>query len=149
MLHQAPGSSDRSWAEDQYNKHTELIALASEVFGVTPVPPSRTPSRTDAPPPTQSTPTPHKKGKKKHKNKDPHTPRSPRLAPSSDAGSADESEEVSPSPGPQSSSSKGKAPPPQLVVFDTLPLPIPRFFPKSKHSGDLVAMLECTNNALL
>jgi hypothetical protein len=148
MSHQAPGFSGWSWAEDQYDEHAELIALASDVFGVAPVPPSRTPSRTDTPPPTQSTPTPHKKGKKKHKNEDPHTPRGPRPTPS-DAGSADESEEVSPSPVPQSSSSKDKAPAPRPVIFDTPPPLIPRFFPESKHSGDLVAMLECANNALM
>jgi hypothetical protein len=150
MSRQAPGSSSQSWAEDQYDEHAELIALTSEVFGITLVPPpSHTPSRTDAPPPTQSTPTPHKKSKKKCKNEDPHTPHGPRPALSSDAGSADKSEEVSPSPGPQSSSSKGKAPPPRPVAFDAPPPLMPWFFPKAKHSGNLVAMLERTNNTLL
>jgi hypothetical protein len=77
MSQQAPGSSKQSWAEDQYNKHAELIVLVSDIFGVTPVPPSHTPSRMDAPPPAQTTPTPHKKGKKKCKNEDPHTPHGP------------------------------------------------------------------------
>jgi hypothetical protein len=149
MSCQAPGSSGWSWAEDQYEELAELIVLTSNVFGIAPVPPSRTPSRMDAPPPTQSTPTPRKKGKKKHKNKDLHTPCGPHPAPSSDAGSADKSEEVSPSPVPQSSSSKDKAPAPQLVVFDTLPPLMPQFFPEAKHSGNLVAMLERTNNALM
>jgi hypothetical protein len=132
----APGPDHITWS------HLKLLLVDMETC-------SCTPSRMDTPPPTQSTPTPCKKGKKKCKNEDPHTPHGPRPTPSSDAGSADESEEVSPSPGPQSSSSKGKAPPPWPVIFDTLPPPIPQFFPESKHSGNLVAMLECANNTLL